>query len=111
LHKQEKVADVHDENTKVIFLGCPAPVISYGIKGGRTDDGSNDHLGYLSNRNPFGIEPLWFAFDGHQKVVKVHDGVDTVIDAGINQTGWTVGDKCEPGAQQYGDMVVPVQQH
>lgn len=39
----------------------------------------NEHLTELQDRDENGVEPFGSAFDGHEKVVPVHDGVDAVI--------------------------------
>lgn len=111
LHKEEEIANVHDQNTKVVFLVSPASFVPHHVKGCSTDKGPNDHLRYLSNGNPFGVEPFWLFANGHEEIVKVHDRVDAVVDARINQSGRTVRDKGEPSAQQNRHVVVPVEQH
>ena len=111
LQKEEKVTDVHDENSGIVFKGRPASLAPDDVEGCHADNGPNDHLGYLRNGNPFGVEPAGLALNGHEEIVKVHDGVDAVVDGGVNETGRTVRDKGVPRAEQDGDMVVPVEQH
>ena len=111
LQKEEKVAHVHDQNTKIVFDRRPAPVVASRIEGRHTDDTSHDHLRNLCHGNPLGVEPFGLAFDGHQKVVKIHDGVHTVIDGGVNESGRTVCDKGVPSGQENRDVMVPVQQN
>jgi len=65
----------------------------------------------LRHSNPFRIEPFWFALDSHQKVIKVHDSMNSVVDGAVNQSWRTVRDEGVPGTQQYRDVMVPVQQH
>ena len=78
LQEQEEVANVHDKNSSVVFKGSPASFPSNDQKGKDGNGSTDDHLSNLGNGDPFGVEPLGFAFDGHQKVVKVHDGVDSI---------------------------------
>ena len=44
---------------------------------------SHIHLHNLRGRDPFGIEPLGFALDGHEKVVKIHDHVHAIVHGGV----------------------------
>ena len=57
------------------------------------------------------IEPFWFAFDRHQKVVKVHDAVNTKIDSTKDDPHWLLIDPTVPTEQEDSDMMVPMKEH
>ena len=111
LHKQKKVAHIHDENTGIILKSGPATRFSNGIEGYNTDNTPNHHLCYLSNGDPFGIEPLWLHLNRHEKVVEVHDGMNTVVDCTVDQSRGSMMNVGVPSTQQDCDMMVPVQHH
>lgn len=111
LHKQKKVAHIHDENTGVILKPGPATWFSNGIEGYNTDNTANHHLCYLSNGNPFGIEPFWLHLNRHEEVVEIHNGVNAVVDCAVDQSRGSMMDVGVPGTQQDRDMMVPMQHH
>ena len=79
-------------------------------KGTNGNNASNDHLQNLCHRDPLRSEPLGFALDGHQKVVKVHDGVDSIVDGSVDDSGRGVGDHSMPRAKKHRCVVVPMEQ-
>ena len=139
MQEQEKVTNVHDEDASIVFKGSPASLAANDQKGKNGNGTSDNHLSNLGNGDPLGVEPLGLALDGHQKVVEIHDGVDSncgerkernggcelffrkstilfqffslTVDSGVEQSRWAVGNKSVPGAEQDGNVVVPVQKH
>jgi hypothetical protein len=111
LQKEEKVTDIHDQNTGIVFKGSPTSFSTHNQKGSHGNKGPNHHLCYLSNGNPFGIEPFGFAFDGHKKVIEIHDSMNSVVDGTVDQSWRTMCDKGVPGAKKNRDMMIPVQEH
>jgi hypothetical protein len=70
----------------------------------------SNHLCYLHKGNPHGVEPLGFAFDGHQKVISVHDGMDRVVHGGhVNSNGRGMGESV-PGVEKHSNVMVPMQE-
>lgn len=71
---------------------------------------TNKHLRELEERNKDGVEPFGTAFDRHQKVVTVHHRVDGVVHNHEEETGWTGGYVGMPAVEQYGDVMVPMEE-
>jgi hypothetical protein len=57
------------------------------------------------------IEPLGLAFNGHEKVVEVHDAVHSVVHGSKEQPGGSLGSKGVPAAEQNRNMMIPMQEH
>ena len=64
-------------------------------------------LGY---RNVHAVEPLGFALDGHQKVIKIHDCVDGEVHGAKDNARGCLGNVAVPAIRQHRNVVVPVQQ-
>lgn len=86
LSKQQKVTEIHDQNAGIVLKACPTVILVDQTKGTNTNDASNDHLSNLRHSDPLRSEPLWLALDGHQKVIKVHDGMHAIVDGGVDDS-------------------------
>jgi hypothetical protein len=65
----------------------------------------------LTDGNVDAIEPLGLEFDGHQKVVKVHDGMDSKVHGDKKEPSRGLGHICMPAIQQDRNVVIPVQEN
>lgn len=88
LQKEEEIASVHDKGGRVVFFFDSARWIRLVVvKSSQCDGHSDNHLRNLENRNNDGVEPLGAHLHGHQKVVSVHRGMNTVVHDDKENTG------------------------
>jgi len=110
--EEDKVAEIHGqgqfdvEPRDVTLLLALLQVL------GRPDvDGTpHDHLRQLTRRDHHGDTLPRVIAHGAQRVVRVHDGVHAVVHDDVPAGGRRVLCIGEPGVQQHGDVVVPVQE-
>jgi hypothetical protein len=62
----------------------------------------------LSHSDPDGFEPLGFFVYRHEKVVKVHHGVDAIVHGAKNNARGRIMDVPKPAKEQDRDVVVPM---
>jgi hypothetical protein len=77
LHKQKKIRPIHQKGSDIVAVRYGTIVTSNVDK---THNGHKDtyhHLRYLKRRDNHG--PWRTDLDGHEEVIKVHDGMDTII--------------------------------
>lgn len=111
LDKEHQIGSIHDECRNVVFS---LDVTGFSIRVGhdKTQNGhgdTDDHLRDLRDGNVHGIKPLGFHFDGHQKVIKVHDGMNGIIHDAKDNTGGCLGNVRMPAIGQDGNVMVPMQ--
>lgn len=113
LHKEHQITSVHDEGGNNVLLGQGASLGLFhdqqvGSKG--RDGAADNHLRDLQHGNPHWFEPFGFGVDGHEKVVKIHDGVDAVVHDRVNETRGRIVKVSEKGKAQDRHVVIPVQE-
>jgi hypothetical protein len=112
LHKQHQVASVHDQGSRIVFR-FQSTLLFIARRQHETEgsnDHANNHLRDLGYGNPDAVEPFGLALDGHQEVIKVHEGVNSKVHGDKEQTSRGLGDICMPAIQQNRNVVVPVQE-
>lgn len=110
LQKEEEIAPVHDKGGGVVFLFDPAGGVRLVVvKAGQCDGNPDDHLRDLEDGDHDGVEPLGAHLHGHQKVVPVHGGVDTVVHDHEENTGRRGRHVGMITIEEHRDVVVPVQ--
>jgi len=65
----------------------------------------------LQHRDENGVEPFGSAFDGHEKVVPVHDGMDAVIHHNEEESAGRGGDVGMPAVEKDGDVMIPMKKN
>jgi len=111
LHKQDGVASVHKHRGPVRFW-TGETLISLRVhdtEGGKGYEDTDPHLRNLQKGNDLRIEPLRFGFDRHQVVVKVHDGMDTVVHLAEEERCRRLRYEGIPRAKGCGNVMVPMQ--
>ena len=111
LKKEQEVASIHDKGSNVV-LSLDIALASIRVGHDKAQDcnrDSDNHLRNLRDSNVHAVEPLGFALDGHQEIVKVHDGMDSVVHDAKDNSGGCLGDIAVPAVGQNGDVMVPVQ--
>ena len=103
LQKECQITSVHDQGGNIVFFGQVAigglfdkeQVIAQ-------DSGQNtdNHLGYLGHSDPDGLKPFRFDAGSHEKVVKVHNGVDRVVHDAKQDSGGGFVDITVPAVEQ-----------
>ena len=73
------------------------------------DGAAHHHLANLRHGDPDGLEPLGLAVNGHEKVVKVHDGVNTIVHGAKDHARGGIVEITKVAKGQYRDVVVPMQ--
>ena len=113
LNKQQQIASVHYQCGSIVFWlnGALFLVFRAQDKTKNSDSHTDNHLRNLGNSDPNTVEPLWFAFDSHQKVVKVHDGMNPVVHSDKEQASRGLGDIRMPAIQQNRNVVIPMQEN
>lgn len=80
LTEEEEVTSIHEESgndNTVIHIAVRVGLVV--VVSQDSDVASSNHLGNLHESNPHRIEPLGLPFHGHQKVVGVHDSMNSVL--------------------------------
>jgi len=113
LQKEEQIASIHDHGSigilhlQVAVAGLldEQQVETHGCNGD-----TYHHLTNLGNRNPNGLEPFGFAPYRHQKVVKVHNGMDCIVHGAKDDTRGRILQVGNPAVDQHGNVMVPVKE-
>lgn len=74
------------------------------------DGTADNHLGELQRRDDHRDETRWLEAHRAQCIVRVHDGVYAVVHDDEPARGRRVLGVREPGVDEYGDVMVPVQE-
>jgi hypothetical protein len=97
LQKQDEVAPVHDQCTNVVVGGEPARIgrrlftSPQDVTPNDRDRHPHHHLADLRHGDVHGPEGLRFPPDRHEKVVKVHETVHSVVHGAENQSSGRAG--------------------
>lgn len=111
--EEDKVAKVHGEaeldvDPGDVALGLVALEV---LVRPEVDQAADDHLGELQRRDHHGDELGRRVAHRLERVVRVHDAVHEVVhDDEPPRRGCVLGVR-EPGVEQHGDVVVPVQEN
>jgi hypothetical protein len=110
LEEQEQVRPVHDEGGRVVLGGNVARRVGLVVvEGGQGNGDAHHHLRDLGDGNDHGVQPLGLTADRHQKVVKVHDGMDGIVHHHEEDSWGARGNVRVPAIQQDGDVMVPAE--
>mmetsp|Transcript_16602 Transcript_16602/g.20686 ORF Transcript_16602/g.20686 Transcript_16602/m.20686 type:complete len:96 (-) Transcript_16602:534-821(-) len=71
---------------------------------------THKHLTYLRNCDNNGVEPFWFHFDCHEKIVTVHNRVDGVIHGDEEESTGRCGHIGMPAIEKDRDVMIPVEE-
>ena len=108
LSEKQKITKVHDQDSSIVLKASPALLLVHQRKGSDGNNTTHNHLQDLCYCDPLGAEPLWFHLDAHQKVIKVHDGMNSIVDSGVDDSSWRMCDHGMPSTKEDRGMMVPV---
>ena len=99
LGKEQEITKVHDQNSGIVLKLSPTVFPVYQGESPNGNNTSHHHLQDLCHCDVLWSEPFGFHLDGHQKVVKVHDRVNSIVNCCVNDSSRSVGDHSMPGAK------------
>lgn len=114
--KQEQITSIHDHCCDVVLPFRMAFLLGFGhgLNNGHigaSHSHAHYHLGDLGDGDIHAVEPLWFALDCHEEIIKVHDGMDSIIHHHKHNSNGILGHICMPAIQQHGNVMIPVQEN
>lgn len=112
LSEKEQVTSVQKETSIGVFFLNMAGRVSFEVVITGNGHGNTDHhLHDLQGSNGHRVEPLGLHFHGHQKVVTVHESMDSKVHGNKDESDTRRRGKAMPAVKKDGDMMVPVQEH